>query len=227
MKNLDFHKVCLLSRLQMSNLKTLFGFRFFCIGLFIVGWPLLVNGEILTSVATSVRWVFLLVTVYFPFVIILSFIAGFGHQMLLPTTALEKYVSMWLTSFALVLVGILVMLTSVLSIYAVLAVTCFDTSVSALFTALGGKHYYSTWSFAWAVTSSGLLFGLAPMAPVKPLIPLGFLCLCLLAIILGLLFFLPSPTDKIAIAVFCSFITLGFLIYGYRYFKVLNFTVKA
>ena len=227
MKNLDIHKVRLLCRLLMSDFKTLFCFRFFCIGLFVIGWPLLVNGEILTSVVTSVRWVFLLVTVYFPFVIILSFIAGFGHQILLPATALEKYVSIWLSSLVLVLSGIVVMLTFVLSIYAVLAVTSFDTSVTELFSALGGKQFYSTWSFAWAVTSSGLLFGLAPMAPVKPLIPLGFLCLCLLAIILGLLFFLPSPTDKIAIAVFCSFITLGFLIYGYRYFKVLNFTVKA
>ena len=227
MKNLNIAKVRLLCRLQCPGLKHLFGFRFFCMGLLIIGWPLLVNGQILPSFVTSVRWVLLLVTAYFPFVIALSFIAGFGQKMLLPATALEKYVSVWLTSFVLVMVGILVMFTFVFTVYALLAVTWFDTPVSALFSALVGRHYYVSWSLAWAVTTSGLLFGIAPMAPVKPLIPLGLLCPCLLAVALGLLFLLPSPINQMAVSVFCCFVTLFFLIDGYRYFKVLNFTDKA
>ena len=227
MKDLKWSKVVSLCKIQAPVFSRAYGKWIVFLSLFILIWPLLISGgDILSSCDTIARWMVMLPVLFVPMKMLVCFIGGGDNKLMLPASYKEKYLSIWLTSFIVIGVEILLSMVIILPLLYGLNLYVFqvdfrevwDEMVNAV--SLGKLLSFLAFStgLVCLVISSFIIASKKRMVRI--------VLVCSFVLIFGTMILLPDSVKDSYIPLLSGAFSVCFWIWGYRSFKLIQLNQK-
>lgn len=226
MKNLKWNKVFSLCKIQIAEFLKAFSKLILLVVLLILVWPLLISGgDILSSCNTIARWI---LTLSFTIISLMNsmFFIGANNKLILPASHIEKYISMWLSSIVLTVIGITLSIAIILPLLYGLNVISFQEDFKEMGLTMIHAISLSKLLNSFAISIGTVLLVISQFIPKPKKHIVSIVLLLSLVLNVGLLFLLPDSLKDMFMLLFSGILSIGFWVWGYQCFKLVQLYKK-
>ena len=223
MKDLKWSKVVSLCRMQASIL-----FKAGCkwivlLSVFILVWPLLSSGgDILFASGTIARWILMLPIVFVPAAMLISFIGGKDNRLMLPASYKEKYLSIWLASFIVIGIHILLSMVIIFPLLYGLNLYVFQADFRNVWDEMVNAVSLGKMLSFLALSIGVVLFLISRFITVSKKRIIHIVLILSLVLSLSTMILLPDAVKDVFIPLQSGVFSVCFWIWGYRCFKLIQ-----